>query len=72
MKKFFKDVVKYEKIYLEKVAETIKDKNDRTEILFALIFVGVGLVEAKAYPKYFKACIEDALKQPKDGEEPVE
>lgn len=72
MKKFFKDVIKYEKIYLEKVAETIKDKNDRTEILFALIFVGVGLVEAKAYQKYFKACIEDALKQSEDGEEPVE
>lgn len=63
MKKFFKEVIRSEKIYLDKVAETIQDKNERTEILFALIFIGVGLIQAKVYPKYFEAYFESIPKQ---------
>ena len=67
MKKFFKEVIRSEKIYLDKVAETIQDKSERTEILFALIFIGVGLVQAKAYSKYFEAYFESISKQLEDN-----
>lgn len=72
MKNFFKEVVRSEKIYIEKVAETIQNKRERTEILLGLLFVGCALIQAKAYPKYFEAYMESALKQPEEGKKPVE